>query len=146
MSILANILRSEKEDFKVVEVMFPTASGWSHKTYHYKTMEDIRIGDWVVVVAPDFNNDGEKQPKIVKVVSVTPASESELISEYSLKWVAQRVDLTSYNAHTIADQEAEKMLLRLRNAKRAQQTRKNMIKALGKKRASSFLQLIGLGE
>ena len=73
---------------KIVEVKFRGKDGYSEKSYAYLTdIEDLKIGDWVLVVVND-------EPVAVVVTEIMPSESSRAKAN---KWVAFKIDLAEYN-------------------------------------------------
>jgi hypothetical protein len=108
-----NIATVIDSDFNLVTVRFAKATN----TYTYKSkIEGLKEGDLVIVVTP---NSG---PAIVEVVSIAGMDELDLDAKFEYKWIAQRVDLTAYEALI----ETEK---KLKKAVRAAQIKRQLEEA-----------------
>lgn len=107
-----NILLAENENFKIVTATFPGSS----KKYTYKTFEDVKVGDTAVVKTP---MDGLK---LVTVVEVLNANETDLNFGFDVKWLVQVIDTERYRKCKEMEQELNKKI----NAMRAEKQRKDV--------------------
>ena len=93
---IVNLLLAENAAFKFVEVEF---FDYNKKTYHYKTLLDVSVGDQVIVDTPS----GEF--KCVKVLSVKNVFEIEHYPNAMYKWIVSKLDTTQYEANTAMEKE-----------------------------------------
>lgn len=107
MSYLNLFLAESNENFKIVQVQFPS----SQKIYHYKTILDIQKDDYVVVDAPGGF-------EVLQVLDTIPGIETDLTYNFQLKWIVSRVDVETYQECIKMEREATKVLNQLKYTKR----------------------------
>jgi hypothetical protein len=88
MSIIDAVL-ADNEQFKFLSCTFAPYTGT--KTYHYKTMLDIDVGDHVVVYVPN-----SASYQVVEVKEVHSFFDLELRDDIEYRWVVQKVDSKTY--------------------------------------------------
>ncbi len=107
------------EGVKTVGVRFREMGMLSPKTYTYKTMEDLEIGDKVVVDSP------KSGITVVEVFAVHDVCALDVDSSYSYKWIIQKVDTEQYDSLNAREETFQKELMKIqqesvvKNAKQA---------------------------
>lgn len=96
-----NLLLSQNKAFRFVKVEFSTNST---RLYTYKTIDDIEVGDTVIVDTPSEGF------KAVKVVKVSLPHEEVTERDFQYKWIVQKVDTSRYEEIVAKEQEAQLLI------------------------------------
>jgi len=100
MNTEINLLLAKNETFRFVKVEFPNG----RQLYTYKTLEELEKGDFVIVHTPS------DEFKIVRVVKVLQLHELDIVPNFAVKWIVQKVDVSRYEELLEKEQEAIKLL------------------------------------
>lgn len=130
-----NMLLAQNPNFKFVKVLFSEAAT---KLYTYKTLEDIKVGDKVVVPA------NENDIKVVIVEKVCKLHELELNPHYSYRWVMQKLDLNNYEDLIARENEAKKVLNESKTAALINTMNKQLKESIGTDAFANVQKLIRL--
>lgn len=143
-----NIILSQNPDFKFVEVSFqtpevsvedfmsgrvfdPTALA-KGKTYTYKTLADIKVGDTILVVAPD----GIKPVIVVRLPKLNQINPS-----IKYKWVYSTIDDSHYERGLLMEEKVREILIESETEK----LRKELLETIPKVTQNKLLKLVTSG-
>ncbi len=130
-----NMLLAQNPDFKFVKVTFSPAAT---KLYTYKTLENVEIGDQVIVDAPD------KGFVAVTVEKVCKLHELELNPHYAYKWVVQKVDTSTYEELVEKENEVKKVINESKTAALVNSMQEELKASIGSDAFANVQKLIRL--
>lgn len=128
-----NLLLSQNENFKLVEVVFLEQP--AVKTYTYKTTLDVAEDDLVVVHAPD----GFKVVKVVRVLGL-----HEFQGNFQIKWLVSKVDLEYYESCKETESNVQKEMNRFEFEKTKKEFNDQLVERLGKDAVTSLKGIVKL--
>lgn len=130
-----NMLLAQNPNFKFVKVLFsPNAT----KLYTYKMLEDVEIGQQVIVDTPDNGL------IVVKVEQILKLHELDLNPHYAYKWVVQVIDTTKYDEYREKENEVKKVINEAKTAALVETMQNDLQARIGDAAFDSVQKLVRL--
>lgn len=102
-----------------VQLKFYKDSGANNgRVYDYLCdIPNVKVGDDVVVMAPDFETGTGRIPKTCRIVSVDTEITVDLMADFEYKWVVSVIDYTSHEARQASAEALGKQLTAVKRRK-----------------------------
>lgn len=113
------------EGVKTVGVKFNEHGIPSSKTYTYKTMDDLAIGDKVIVDSP------KSGIAVVEIVRVDEICALDVDSAYGYKWIVQKVDTEQYDSLNAREETFQKELMKIQQDSVVKNAKQALIESMG---------------
>lgn len=129
-----DLILSQNPDFKFVKCIFASSV---NKEYTYKTMKDVGVDDFVIVVTPSNGM------QVVKVTDVIPAVEAPNFA-YEIKWIVDVVHLEEHEALKDMERETQKACNKAEARQRSKSITSELTEMLGEEGVQEVTKLVRL--
>jgi len=131
-----NIIMSQNPAFNFVGVRFLEREGClSHKTYYYKTVEQLAEGDQVVVAVG-----ADLRFKVAEVVEIDCMYKVDGTFKY--KWIVQKIDSSTYEDCLKVEHEVSEALVKTRMNKIREEIGEQIKETIGKANYKNLVKLV----